>query len=136
MSYPVSGMVRSYKPEGYKTSKPLIPHGMSVVLHAPAVFKFTSVANPERHLKAAAVMGANITNARPEDAGIILVNEVKKIMKRLNVPNGLKAVGFTRDDIPALVKGTLPQHRVTKLSPRPVGEQELAALFEDSMEIY
>ena len=57
-------------------------------------------------------------------------------MKRLKVPNGLKEVGFTRDDIPALVKGTLPQHRVTKLAPRPVGEEELAALFEDSMEVY
>ena len=38
-----------------------------------------------------------------------------------------------RNDIPALVEGTLPQHRVTKLSPRPAGPDELARLFEDAM---
>jgi hydroxyacid-oxoacid transhydrogenase len=54
-------------------------------------------------------------------------------MQRLNVPNGLKAVGYSSSDIPALVEGTLPQHRVTLLSPRPAGPEELAALFEDAM---
>jgi hydroxyacid-oxoacid transhydrogenase len=57
-------------------------------------------------------------------------------MKRLNVPNGLKAVGYTESDIPGLVAGTLPQHRVTKLSPRPAGEAELASLFQESMTIW
>jgi len=49
------------------------------------------------------------------------------------MPNGLSGIGFTRDDIPRLVKGTLPQHRVIKLSPRPVGEEELIRIFEDAM---
>jgi hydroxyacid-oxoacid transhydrogenase len=54
----------------------------------------------------------------------------------LNVPNGLRAVGYTRDDIPGLVEATLPQHRLTKLSPRPVGREELAQLFEESLVIW
>ena len=54
-------------------------------------------------------------------------------MQRLNVPNGLRAVGYTTADIPALVEGTLPQHRVTKLSPRPAGAEDLAGLFERAM---
>ena len=49
------------------------------------------------------------------------------------MPNGLGAIGYTREHIPGLVQGTLPQHRVTKLSPRPAGEQELEALFEDAL---
>jgi hydroxyacid-oxoacid transhydrogenase len=49
------------------------------------------------------------------------------------MPNGLRALGYTPADIPALVEGTLPQHRVTKLSPRPAGRDELAGLFEDAM---
>jgi len=52
------------------------------------------------------------------------------------MPNGLSAVGYTESDIPALVAGTLPQHRVTKLSPRPAGEPELTQLFRDSMKIW
>ena len=38
-----------------------------------------------------------------------------------------------REDIPALVKGTLPQQRVTKLSPIPAGKQELSKLLQDAM---
>ena len=54
-------------------------------------------------------------------------------MHRLKMPNGLRAVGYTPADVPALVEGTLPQHRVTKLSPRPAGPDEFAALFEEAM---
>ena len=57
-------------------------------------------------------------------------------MQLLEVPNGLSAVGYSREDIPALVRGTLPQHRVTKLSPRPAGEEELAQLFEDALKYW
>jgi hydroxyacid-oxoacid transhydrogenase len=136
MSYPVSGMVRNYFPEDYPKDHPIIPHGLSVVLHAPAVFRFTSVANPERHLTAARIMGVDVTNLKSEDAGRALVDKLLALMARLNVPNGLKAVGFNERDIPELVKGTLPQHRVTKLSPRPAGEAELTQLFNNSMVIY
>ena len=54
-------------------------------------------------------------------------------MQQLQVPNGLKAVGYTSSDIPQLVEGTLPQHRVTKLSPRAAGTGELARMFEEAM---
>jgi len=57
-------------------------------------------------------------------------------MQRLQVPNGLSAIGYTSADIPALVEGTLPQQRVTKLSPRPAGPEELARLFEGAMVAY
>ena len=39
-------------------------------------------------------------------------------------------------DIPKLVEGTLPQHRVTKLSPRPVGAKELTELFKGAMQYW
>jgi hydroxyacid-oxoacid transhydrogenase len=133
MSYPVSGMVRSYRPPGYQVDGPLIPHGMAVILNAPAAFRFTGSAYPERHLQAAELLGEDVTRARLTDAGDMLADCVTSFMQRLGIPNGLAAVGYTRDDIPALVEGTLPQHRVTKLSPRPASAEELAVLFEDAM---
>jgi hydroxyacid-oxoacid transhydrogenase len=74
-----------------------------------------------------------VSRARGEDAGNILADRIRWFMQRLDTPNGLRAIGYSSADIPALVEGTMPQHRVTKLSPRPAGPDELAALFEDAM---
>src|SRR5215469_12323862 len=136
MSYPVAGMVRNYRPPGYSSDHPLVPHGISVIVHAPAAFRFTAPACPERHLKAAEILGAKIGHGRGEDAGSILAEHIVKLMQDLGVPNGLRELGYESADIPALVEGTLPQHRVTKLSPRPAGPDDLARLFEESMTIW
>jgi len=133
MSYPVSGHVKSFRSPGYPDDHALVPHGISVILNAPAVFRFTAGASPARHLQAAEVLGANVAGRKEADAGKILADRLTWFMERLGVPNGLSAVGYTSADIPALVEGTLPQHRVTKLSPRPAGPEELAALFEDAL---
>jgi hydroxyacid-oxoacid transhydrogenase len=133
MSYPVSGMVRSYRAEGYPDDHPIVPHGMAVVLNAPAAFRFTAIACPERHLQAADALGADVSKAKLQDAGKILADRVIEFMKRLSIPNGLSSIGYTKADIPKLVEGTLPQHRVIKLSPRPVGQEELIKVFEDAM---
>ncbi len=136
MSYPVAGMVKSFEPAGYQVDHPIVPHGMSVILNTPAVVRFTSPSDPQRHLRAAAALGADISDAPPEVAGELLADRVIHFMKLTDMPNGLSAVGYTADDIPALVKGTLPQHRVTKLSPIEAGELELTKLFEDSMQVW
>src|SRR5206468_2181988 len=130
MSYPVSGHVKSYRAPGYLPDHPLVPHGISVILNAPAVFRFTAQANPARHLQAAGALGADVSRAQAADAGQILADRIMWFMQRLSTPNGLRAIGYSSSDIPALVEGTLPQHRVTKLSPRLAGPDELAALFE------
>jgi hydroxyacid-oxoacid transhydrogenase len=133
MSYPVSGLVKNYQAPGYAADHPLVPHGMSVILNAPAVFRFTAAANPRRHLQAAEALGATVAGVRDADAGRVLADRITWFMQRLRVPNGLAAVGYTSADIPRLVDGTLPQHRVTKLSPRPATADDLAALFADAM---
>jgi hydroxyacid-oxoacid transhydrogenase len=97
------------------------------------VFRLTSSANPRRHLEAAAALGANVDRAQEQDAGKILADRIGWFMHRLHTPNGLSAIGYTLSDIPALVDGTLPQHRVTKLSPRAASADDLSTIFEDAM---
>lgn len=136
MSYPVSGHVRDYRAPGYAADHALVPHGMSVILNAPAVFRFTASANPERHLLAAEALGVDTAGVQAADAGRVLADRITWFMERLRVPNGLRAVGYSTSDIAALVEGTLPQHRVTKLSPRPATPDDLARLFEDALVAY
>jgi len=136
MSYPVSGMVRDYVPEGYPSGHPIVPHGMAVCLNAPAVFRFTAQADPGIHLYCARLMGRDVSRAKPEAAGEILADAIVDLMRKVGMPNGLKAVGFGPQDVDKLVEGTLPQHRVTKLSPRPAGPEELRQLFLNSMTLW
>ena len=133
MSYPVAGNGRGYRGPGYSTDHPLVPHGVSVILNAPAAFRFTAPANPQRHLEAAQALGADVSRAPAADAGAILADRIIWVMQRLNVPAGLRAVGYTSSDIPALVEGTLLQQRLTTLSPRAARAEDLAKIFEAAL---
>ena len=133
MSYPVAGNVRDWRPAGYPQDHAIVPHGISVILNAPAVFRFTAQADPQRHLDAARMSGTNTSGRGPLDAGVVLANRLIEIMRLTGMPNGLAAVGYGEQDIDRLVEGTLPQHRVTKLSPRPASADDLRAIFRDAL---
>ncbi|MGB3327307.1 MAG: hydroxyacid-oxoacid transhydrogenase [Thermomicrobiales bacterium] len=133
MSYPVSALARDYYPEGYPDDHPMVPHGISVILTAPAIFRWTSEANPDRHLEAARLMGVDTRGAAVEDGGALLSDFLVQLMKQVEMPNGLNGVGITEADLPALVKGTQPQQRITQLSPRPATDDDYAAMFTAAM---
>ncbi|CAD0099488.1 unnamed protein product [Aureobasidium mustum] len=141
MSYPVSGQNPGYKHNGYKVDHPIIPHGVSVAVTAPAVFKFTGASNPERHLAAAECFGVDISQVKKESAGEVLSEALAKFLVDLgDQPRGLKDLGFGNSDVDQLVEGTMPQARVLMLAPsldmQNVDEEraQLRQLFEDAME--
>lgn len=136
MSYPVSGRVKEFCPDGYPQDEPLVPHGMSVVLNAPAVFRWTAEANPARHLRMAEALGADVGNVALDDAGDLLADRIIDLMQATGMPNGLGGIGYSEDDVDGLVEGTLPQHRVTKISPRPVDAGSLGDLFRNSLTLW
>ncbi|KAK9447422.1 alcohol dehydrogenase [Limtongia smithiae] len=139
LSYPISGMNKTYKHAGYNVDHPIIPHGVSVAVTAPQVFRFTGPTNPERHLAAAAVFGADISNAKAESAGEILGEAIAEFLVGLgDQPRGISDLGFTKEDIPALVEGAMPQNRVLMLAPGFQKEDDekradLAAILEASL---
>ena len=110
-----------------------MPHGMSVVLNAPACFRFTAPACPERHLRAAEALGADTRGAGPEDAGEVLAARVVELMQVCAMPSGLCAVGYQESDIEALVDGAWPQQRLLKNAPVDVDRADLSQLFGQAM---
>lgn len=133
MSYPVAGMVRDYQPDGYPSGYPLVPHGIAVILNAPAVFRWIAQADPMRHLYAAQLLGVDIEGVPAQAAGEVLSDALIQLMRDTGLPNGLGAIGFTESDVEKLADGTLPQERLTKLSPRPITRDDLIALFRDAL---
>jgi alcohol dehydrogenase class IV len=97
------------------------------------VFRFTGPACPDRHLKAAEAMGADVTDAPLDDAGDILADRVIALMRETGIPNGLAGVGYSEEDLPQLVEKAHAQQRLLVNSPSPVGRTELGTLFRDAM---
>ena len=133
MSYAVSGLVREYRAPGYPQGEAFVPHGMSVVLNAPSVYRFTASACPDRHLDAAKTLGADVRGATPGDAGEILATHIIGFMKATKFPGGLATIGFSERDVDALVEGTWPQQRVIGNAPRKVTKEDLRELFRGAM---
>jgi hydroxyacid-oxoacid transhydrogenase len=133
MSYAVAGLVRDYRAPGYPQDDPMVPHGVSVVVNAPAVFRLTAGACPERHLEAAARLGAEVRGAAPGDAGEILAGRLIGLMRAAGVPGGVAALGYGEGDVEALAERASLQERLTANAPLRVGKAELAALFRNAM---
>jgi hydroxyacid-oxoacid transhydrogenase len=133
MSYAVSGLVKSFRAPGYSPKEALIPHGMSVILNAPSVFRFTAPACPERHLEAAEKLGADIRDAGPNDAGEVLAGQIMELMQATNIPNGLRAVGYDGDDLEALTNGSFPQKGLINNAPREVSRDQLRDLYANAL---
>jgi alcohol dehydrogenase class IV len=133
LSYAVSGLVKDWHVDGYPAGKTLVPHGMSVVLNNPSVWRHTASAHPARHLRCARALGASINGATPDDAGEVLAGRIIELMRATEMPNGLTDLGFGDEHIEALAKGAEPQYRVIKNAPIDVGHDELTALFRAAL---
>ena len=129
MAYAVAGLVRDFHPNGYPGHEAMIPHGMSVILNAPAAFAFLASSNPARHRAAAEYLGADVRDAGPRKAGAVLAAHLTELMRAAGIPRDLRSVGYTAADIDALVAGTLPQQRLLKNAPRAIDAATLHALF-------
>jgi hydroxyacid-oxoacid transhydrogenase len=136
LAYPIAGLVRDYVPQGYRTRHAMVPHGMAVILSAPAAFRFTYASAPERHLRAAELMGVPVSGLSEAERREALPGALISLMRDTGIPNGLTAVGYTERDIPALVEGTLKQPRLLAGAPRSVGAADLDWILRDAMQYW
>lgn len=143
MSYPIASNVKNYFPlSGYQNpainKQAMVPHGLSVIVTAPAVFQWTCIADPERHLRAAEHLGANISTVKPKDAGLLLKDTILNLLDRWRgfVPDGLQEMGYASEDVERLVKGALPQRKVLDIAPRQPKPEDLQMLLERSMKLF
>ena len=133
MAYAVAGGVREFRAPGYPQQDPMVPHGMSVIVNAPSVFRFTADACPQRHMDAAAWLGADAGGSVLADAGDVLAQRLIALMQTCAIPNGIGGVGYHTGDIATLTSGAWAQQRLIRNAPKAVDEERLAALFHGAL---
>jgi hydroxyacid-oxoacid transhydrogenase len=118
----------AYRPPGYPADHPFVPHGHSVIVTAPAAFRFTYEAAPERHARA-----AELLTGEPATGPDALSDALRALMRDVGAPSGIAALGYGEEDIPALVDGALKQQRLLVIAPREAGPDDLASILRASL---
>jgi hydroxyacid-oxoacid transhydrogenase len=129
-AYPIAGLKHVYQPPGYPADHPFVPHGHSVIVTAPAAFRFTYEAAPERHHHVAELLhGGPIADPGPDTLPDVLI----ELMRDVGAPRGIAELRYTDDDVPALVEGALKQQRLLVIAPREPSPQDLQGIITASM---
>jgi alcohol dehydrogenase class IV len=133
-AYPIAGRVKDFHPKDYPADEPMIPHGMSVALTAPEAFRFTFDASPDRHRRAAQLLDPRAEE--PGDPAEFLPTVLTALMRDIDIPGGIGAVGYEEGDIPDLVDGTMKQQRLLATAPKDVTEDDIAGIFRRSLHLW
>jgi alcohol dehydrogenase class IV len=129
-AYPIAGLKHEYEPPGYPQDHPFVPHGHSVIVTAPAAFRFTYDADPERHHRVAELLaGEPIADPGPDT----LPDLLRDLMRDVGAPSGVAELGYGEDDVPALVEGALKQQRLLVVAPKEAGADDLGNIITASM---
>lgn len=136
MSYGVTHLMRDITTEGYAVEAPFIPHGISVVVSAPTVFRHTAPGAPRRHLQGAEYLGAEVHTAGPDEAGEVLAGRIIQLMRDTRVPNGLGAIGFTAADSGPLAQSAVRQTRAIANAPRETALADIQNIYAQSMQYW
>jgi hydroxyacid-oxoacid transhydrogenase len=129
-AYPIAGLKHAYQPPGYPDDHPFVPHGHSVIVTAPAAFRFTYEAAPERHHHVAELLaGEPLADPGPDT----LPDFLRTLMRDVGAPSGIAELGYGEDDVPALVEGALKQQRLLAVAPREVSERDLTHILNASL---
>lgn len=133
-AYPIAGMVRDFRPDGYDADHPMVPHGMAVAMTAPAAFALLYPTDPGRHHEMAALL-------EPDTAGSdlgrdALPDALRRLMRDIGLPNGLVALGYSPNDLPQLVDGAMKQQRLLATAPVDITETDVERVLRDSMTLW
>jgi hydroxyacid-oxoacid transhydrogenase len=129
-AYPIASVKHEYQPPGYPDDHPFVPHGHSVIVTAPAAFRFTYDAAPERHTHVAGLLAQKPI---PDPGPDTLPEVIRRLMQDVGAPRGVAELGYHEDDIPDLVAGALKQQRLLAVAPKPVTEDDLRRIITASM---
>ena len=132
-AYPIAGRVRDYRAKDYPGDHAMIPHGQAVVVTAAEAFEFTFDTAPDRHLRAAELLGADVSGLSRAAARRVLPDTVRALVADTGGPDGVGAFGYTAADVPDLVAGALQQQRLLACCPRDVRAEDLHRVIEASL---
>lgn len=127
-AYPIAGLKHVYDPPGYDSDHPFVPHGHSVIVCAPAAFRFTYDAMPERHHHV-----AELLTGEPRTGPDALPDALAELMADVGAPSSIRELGYDDSDVDAIVEGAIKQQRLLSIAPRQPSSDDLREIVRASL---
>lgn len=110
-----------------------LPHGISVCVTAPAALEFIIAASAAKLKKVAKLMGKNTDGMSNLEGAYLAKEAVVELMKDIDFPSGIEAVGFNETDVEELSEAAMQVQRLLACSPRPVKIDDVKEIYKKSL---
>lgn len=107
------------------------PHGIANAILLPHVLKFNGQVCPELFRNMGRAIGLKMDNLSDEEAVQRVVDAVKDLSQRLNIPKNLREVGVSEALLPQLAKQAL-NDPCTPGNPRKVTEEDILRIYKEA----
>ncbi|HMN17242.1 MAG TPA: iron-containing alcohol dehydrogenase [Ignavibacteriaceae bacterium] len=108
------------------------PHGVVNSVLLPAVVRFNMVSSMNKYARVAAAMKAAISWHTDYENAQKVIPAIIRLIKKLNLPGGLKDLGVNENDIPALSKAANDEI-VGRTNPRKANIMMINQIYNDAM---
>ena len=107
------------------------PHGVANALLLPHVLKFNGVVCPQLYRNMGYAIGLDMSETTDEEAIDKVVEAVKELSIKLNIPQTLREIGIPRDMIPTLANQAI-NDACTPGNPREVTVEDIIDIYESA----
>jgi alcohol dehydrogenase class IV len=119
MEYPVGGATHC-------------SHGAGNGLLLPFVMRFNLPARLPHFARVARLLGEDVSGLSEEAAAHRAVAAVERLKAAIGIPNRLRDLGVTREQLPLFAEKTLGIKRILRVNPRTVTTEEVLGIFEEA----
>lgn len=107
------------------------PHGVANALLLPHVLKFNGEVCPELFRNMGSAFGLDMKNTSDEEAVDKVVQAVKDLSRKLNIPQTLKEIGIPEEMIPTLANQAI-NDACTPGNPREVTVEDIIKIYKEA----
>jgi 1,3-propanediol dehydrogenase len=107
-------------------------HGTTNGILLPHVLEFNRPTSEDRLRDLAIAMELDVANLSASEAAHAAIERVRQLLKEVDIPERLSALGITREMIPLLAKKAM-EDACRLLNPRPCNESDMISLYERAL---
>lgn len=107
------------------------PHGVANALLLPHVLKFNGKVCPELYINMGNAFGLDMSGLTGEDAVNKVVDAVKELSKKLQIPQTLQEIGIPEEMLPTLAKQAI-NDACTPGNPRDVTVEDIIEIYQEA----